>query len=289
MHVGGSLVLPVMLIGNFRLERELARDATAISYLASHRVLPRLAVVKIMADVDATMESYVALQMLREAGLQSALQHASVPVVFEAGLHDRRPWFATEYVAGPLLADVVATIDRQQAVALMRELADVLDHAHRRGVVHCGLRPDHVVLSQRTHVVDWSTARAHDAVATPYTPTLASWHYTAPELQRGDVATDRADTYSLGVVAHLLLAGKPYARGTNLDLPHVPHDVVLLVAQMLADDPQERPSCAEVLGRAFAPALRIRRPRWTPDVYAHLGVIGRDAFGSAADEDDEEA
>lgn len=278
----------MMLIGNFRLERELTRDATAISYLASHRVLPRVAIVKIMAEVDAAADGYVALQMLREASLMSALAHPSVPIVYEAGLHEHRPWFATAYVAGPLLADVIASIDRQQAVALMRELAEVLDHAHMRGVVHCGLRPDHVVLAERTHLVDWSTARAHDAAALPYTPTLASWHYTAPELQCGEAATDRADTYSLGVVAHQLLSGKPYARGADLDLPHVPHDVVLLLAQMLAEDPGERPSCAEVLGRAFAPALRIRKPRWTPDVYAHLGAIHRDAFAGEIDVEDEE-
>jgi serine/threonine protein kinase len=274
-------------VGNFRLERELSRDTTAISYLATHRVLPRTALVKVMADVDAASEAFVALQMFREAGLQSALQHGGVPVVFEAGLHERRPWFAAEHIAGVLLADALSVIDRQQAVALVRELADILDHAHQRGVVHCGLQPDHVTLANRTYITDWSPARAHDAAALPYTPTLASWHYTAPELQHGHPATDRADTYSLGVIAHQMLAGIPYARGGQLALDGVPHDVTLLVAQMLAEDPRDRPSCAEVLGRAFAPALRIRRPRWTPDVYTHLrvDVIPRDA---AIDDDDDQ-
>ena len=274
-------------VGNFRLDRELSRDATTIRYAATHRVLPRPAVVKIMADVDATCEAFVALQMLRVAGLQSAVLHPGVPVVYEAGLHERRPWFATEYIAGVTLEDAMGVIDRQQAVAIVRELAEILDHAHRRGVVHCGLQPDHVTLGSRTYIEDWSTARAHDAAAMPYTPTLASWHYTAPELIGGEPATDRADTYSLGVIAHQMLAGIPYPRGTSLALDNVPHDVVMLVAHMLAEDPRDRPSCAEVIGRAFAPALRIRKPRWTPDVYEHLRVhpIGRDAF--SGDDDDQ--
>lgn len=274
-------------VGNFRLDRELSRDASAVSYLATHRVLPRTAVVKIMADVDATSEAFVALQMLRVAGLQSAVLHPGVPVVYEAGLHERRPWFATEYIAGVSLADAMGVIDRQQAVALVRELAEILDHAHRRGVVHCGLQPDHVTLGSRTYIEDWCTARAHDAAAMPYTPTLASWHYTAPELIGGEPATDRADTYSLGVIAHQMLTGIPYPRGTRLALEDVPQEAALLVAHMLADDPRERPSCAEVIGRAFAPALRIRKPRWTPDVYEHLRghPIGRDAF--AGDDKDE--
>jgi serine/threonine protein kinase len=273
-------------VGNFRLDQELARDATSLTYLATHRVLPRAAIVRIMADVDASSEAFVALQMLRVAGLQSAVQHAGVPVVYEAGLHERRPWFATEYVAGVSLADAVNVIDRQQAVALVRELADILDHAHRRGVVHCGLQPDHITLGARTYITDWCSARAHDAAAMPYTPTLASWHYTAPELIGGEPATERADTYSLGVIAHQMLTGIPYPRGTRLALDGVPHDAVMLVAQMLADDPRERPSCAEVLGRAFAPALRIRKPRWTPDVYEHLRVHPI-AVDAAVDDDDQ--
>lgn len=293
-------------VGNYRLERELTRDATRVTFLANHRVMPRPAIVHMMApDVDATAESYAAVQILREACLMAAMQHAGVPAVYETGLHARRPWFAIEVVAGGSLAEMLAqagTIQRPQALVILRELAHVLHHAHVRGVVHCGLRPDHVTLASRPHgvalcVTDWSTARAHDAAAVPYTPTLESWHFTAPELQHAARATDRADTYSLGVIAHQLLTGAPFARGSALalDISLVPYELIELVAEMVADDPNARPTCADVARRAtvllettaFVPSsLRIRKPRWTPDnIVDRLPTNSTDAFRR---EDDDE-
>lgn len=176
-------------IGHYLIEQELAGTPSCRVFLARHRVLPRRAIVKLMSTVDATVEEFVALQLLREACLMSALHHAGVPIVYESGrTRDRRPWFAVEHVAGPTLGELIAArgpVEPQAALALVRDLAEILDHAHGRGVVHAGLRPDHVVLAPRPHggsvcVTDWSTARAHDAAPLPYTPTLESWHYTPP-------------------------------------------------------------------------------------------------------------
>ncbi len=272
----------VAFAGNFRLESELARDATCVTYVGVHRVLPRRALVKIMSDVGSTAESFVAVQLLREACLMTALDHPGVPRVYEAGLLGKRPWFAIELVAAPSLAELVTlgTIDRRQALLVVRDLAEVLDHAHGHGVVHAGLRPDFVALAARSQgfqlcVTDWATARAHDAAPIPYAPTLESWHYTAPEIVRGEVASDRADTYSLGVIAHLLLAGAPYTREgvSNLDISTVPPDLVALVDEMVVENAAERPGCAEVHDRAvklidaleLPSSFRIRKPRWTPD------------------------
>lgn len=292
-------------VGNFRLDRELSRDATRTTFLADHRVMPRAALVHMLsADLDATVESYAALQLLREACLMSAMQHAAVPAVYETGMHAGRPWFAVEYVAGGTLAEMLekaGRIERPQVLMILRELAGALHHAHARGVVHCGLRPDHVILSSRPHgvglcVTDWSTARAHDAAAVPYTPTLESWHYTAPELHQAARATDRADTYSLGVIAHQLLTGVPFARGRtpSFDISLVPFELIELVVAMLGEDPSTRPSCADVGRRAtvllettsFVPAaLRIRKPRWTPD-----NIVDRLPASDAPDAfDDDEA
>jgi serine/threonine-protein kinase len=267
--------------------------------------MPRSAIVHMMAEgVDATVESYTAVQLLREACLMAALQHAGVPAVYETGIHERRPWFAVELVAGGSLGEMLArsgTIERPQALMILRELAQVLHHAHVRGVVHCGLRPDHVLLTSRPHgvavcVTDWSVARAHDAAALPYTPTLESWHYTAPELQHAERATDRADSYSLGVIVHQMLTGEPLARGSapSLDISLVPFEVIELVAEMVAESPAARPSCADIHRRATVlldttsfvpPAMRIRRPRWTPDVhYDRLPMTAPNAFGE--DDDD---
>jgi serine/threonine-protein kinase len=293
-------------VGNYRLETELAAEPTHTTYLASHRVMPRKAIVKVMREVEETAEQFVAVQLLREACLMATLHHAGVPTIYESGLVGRRPWFAFEHIAGASLAGILAlgSIDRHQAIILMRDLAEILDHAHQQGVVHAGLQPAHVVLANRPHnvalcIVDWSTARAHDAAPQPYAPTLESWHYTAPELVRGDAATNRADTYSLGVIAHQLLSGVPFARGSSpgLEVANLPQELVDLVDAMVRDEASTRPSCHYVhriaahLVETHAPlatpaGFRIRKPRWTPDVvYRTLTThpIGKSAFDESDD------
>jgi serine/threonine protein kinase len=287
-------------VGSYDIDSEYATDATTSLHRATHRLLPRSVIVKLANELPEPSSTFTAVQVLREACILDALQHPGIVRVYESGLTaDRRPWFAFEHVKGPTLAQLLAleptgkrlAIDRSQTIALLRDLAAVLEHAHRRGIVHCGLRPDRIVLARRAEsfplcVVDWSDARAHDAAPLPYAPTLESWHYTAPELARGEAVTDRADVYSLGAIANELLTGAPLARGSSPRIavalearcPDAPRELTAMIARMLSPDPLARPSAAEIVADLSwlvdvlaAPPLplarvRIRRPRWTPAI-----------------------
>jgi serine/threonine-protein kinase len=196
-------------------------------------------------------------------------------------------------------------------VALLRDLASVLEHAHQRGVIHCGLRPSRVVLTARTRespvcVMDWSDARAHDAGPSSFPITSESWHYTAPELAAGDAVDDRADVFAIGVIAYqLLTGGLPYQHrgltgGAALAAEHcpslgalradLPRELSTLVDQMLSYQRWDRPSSAEVrdglawiataLAEAGRAGARIRRPRWTPPL--ELEPIGDPDRAAAA-------
>lgn len=271
-------------IGNYRLEAELACEAGGVTYRAMHVVLPRRALVKVM---HATAAPPRVLTLLREACLLDALHHPGIIRVFESGLlRDRRPWFATELLDGPTLGSVLApgVLDRVDAIALLRDLAAVLEHAHHRGVIHCGLRPSRVVLTGGARgfplcVADWSDARTHDASPAPFVVSPASWGYTAPELASGSDVDDRADVFALGAMTYQLLAGAvPSSDPTDRrPLTDVPRELAVLVDQMLAPDRWDRPTSAEVhaelgwlvdaMATATAsarPSLRMRRPRWTP-------------------------
>ena len=83
-------------LGNYRLVEELAVGEVATTYLAEHRVMPRRACVKWMNEHAALLGSHVAVEVLREGCMLSALQHAGIPTVFESGVHDARPWFASD-------------------------------------------------------------------------------------------------------------------------------------------------------------------------------------------------
>ena len=273
-------------IGNYEIEREISPGV----YAAGHRLLPRRAVVKVARGTTA-------LELMREACILEALQHPGIVKVFESGiLTDKRPWFALEVVTGETLATVLerGSLRAVETVKLVAGLAEILEHAHRRGVVHRGVRPDRIVLGRRLCIVDWSGARAHDAAAQiPHVPS-GSHAYVAPEIARGDATDDRADVFALGAIAYQALTGALPTPAISvpaaLRCKNAPPELTLLIDQMLAPDRFDRPTAAEVRadlvrlagvlessppehvvlvdteGVPELPPLRIRRPRWTPPV-----------------------
>ena len=280
-------------IGNYRIDAERSRDATGVVYEARHLVLPRRAIVKVM---EAKVKT-AAVQLLREACILEALEHPGVIRVYESGLlPDRRPWFAHERVDGANVGDlfVLGASDPAHASVLLRDLAEVLEHAHRRGIIHAGLRPDRVAVTGRTRgfplcITDWSDARTHDTSAPPPPATFAD--YTAPELVNGDTIDERTDVFALGIIGYQALTGElPFdgvwlatvADGatqhvpTQARCPAAPPELSGLVDQMLAWDRVDRPSSSEALAELTAIAaelsppprptgsVRIRKPKWTP-------------------------
>lgn len=303
-------------IGEYRIVGEIARTPGAVAYDAVHLVLPRRALIKVMAAPTEKL----AVKALREPFFLESLQHPGIARVYESALlPDRRPWFARELVEGTTLATRLGAenIDRHEAIVLLRDLAEVLAHAHQRGVIHCGLRPNRVTLTRGTRgfslcIADWADARAHDAAPVPYAPVPGGWPYAAPEQVAGDRVDDRADVFALGVIAYQLLTGAlPFEHGavamrdveppgglaihhvpTEVRCPDAPRELTQLVDQMLALDRWDRPSAAEVradltwLVEALAASvLRLRKPRWTPQV-AFAPPEDYDVLEIAATDDD---
>lgn len=293
-------------IGEYQIERQLAGGHGALEYEGVHLVLPRRAVIKVMAPTQQP----IAVSVLREACMLEALQHPGIVRVYESGLlPDRRPWFARELVEGATVASMLApgAIDRVDVISLLRDVAELLAHAHQRGVVHANLRPDRILMTGRSRlfpvcIVDWSDARAHDASTALPVPSVASWYYTAPEVAAGETIDDRADVFSFGVIAYRLLTGTLPFEGdiaigadgstqhvpTEVRCPEAPRELTGMVDQMLAFDRWDRPSGKEVLAdlawlsRVLAMPVaeskglvRIRKPRWTPGV----DFSGTDADG----------
>jgi serine/threonine-protein kinase len=289
-----------------------------VIYEARHIVLPRRAIIKVRAERDvapvraagtippgglpdpspSTAAGRAAVQLLREACILEALEHPGVVRVYESGLlPDRRPWFAHERVDGATVSDLLAhgPLDPAHASALLRDIAEVLEHAHRRGVINTGLRPERIAVTGRTRgfplcIIDWSDARTHDTSAPP--PPLVFPDYAAPELVNGEVIDDRADVFALGVIGYRALTGELPFDGvwvatvgespaqvapTSVGCPEAPAELANLVDEMLAWDRWDRPSSAEAFADLAAIAaelappaplppsgMRIRKPKWTP-------------------------
>ncbi len=213
-------------IGDYIVERTLLDGSCD----AVHVLLPR----KVRLTVGARPAGSV--RMMREACLLEALRHPGVPRVFEVGMladGSHEPWVATEIINGDTLLDSTMKVGRLQireVLEVIRDAAEVLAYAHKRGVAHRGVLLDAIVRPSRADVamrgfplvlVNWSDACLHDSID-------------------DDSRLFADDVFALGLVADLVIASRASA----------PHKLARLVDDMLSPDPLDRPAAAEVAVRA---------------------------------------
>lgn len=260
-------------IGDYQVDGEVAIDATAVVYLATHVVLPRRTYIK----VPHPGSRVAAIQVLREAYILEALSHAGIPRVYECGvLADGRPWCAIEVMGGVTLKQLTSDgpLAPTDLVVALRDVTDILRHSHERGVVHCRLTADAIVRTQHRRrsyaICEWSDARTLDA-------------------EDGAAVAPKDDVHALGMLAFRALTGHSpestlVSAGTLC--PSAPAELIALIDQMRAD-PAERPTAYEVYERAHALCTTlgvgplIERPRWTPP----QGYVGEGGPASRTDDD----
>ena len=193
-----------------------------------------------MADVfrahDRTLDRYVALKLMRpafskeaefverfhrEAEAMSAIEHPNIVRVLDYGASADGPYIVMELVRGGTLLDLMRArgrVDQYAAALIAAGIADGLEAAHIRGVLHRDLKPDNVLLDSdgRPKIADFGIARL--AAATAITRTgelLGTPQYLAPEQMSGDVVDERADVYALGVILYEMLTGARPTGGTT--------------------------------------------------------------------------
>lgn len=262
------------LSDRYLIEQELGRGGMATVFLARDLRHGRAVAVKVMAT--GLMATSGAKRFLHEIQFAARLTHPHVLGVHDSGEVDDLLYYVMPYVEGETLRARLArdgALPLADATRLLRELADALAYSHGHGVVHRDLKPENVLLSGGHAVVaDFGIAKAV-AVATQQGETgttaltgtgvsLGTPAYMSPEQAVGDRNTDqRADLYSLGVIAYEVLAGAhPFSARSAQGLvaahlteapaplvtrrPDVPRPLATLVAQLLAKDPAERPASA---------------------------------------------
>jgi hypothetical protein len=187
-------------------------------------------------------------------------------------LGDRRPWSAIERMVGVTFERFAseAPVALSELVVAIREIGDMLRHAHERGVVHGALTQAAIIRTQRQRsmyaITDWSQARTLDT-------------------EDGVTVDPRADIHALGQIAFRALTGASPASGLSAATfcPSGPAELIAMLDQMLAE-PVARPTAADVYDRAawlcdtLEVAPLLERPRWTPPQgYVSEGVSARRA------------
>ena len=274
---------PAVLGGRYRLGCVLARGGMAEVWEAHDSLLDRPVAVKVPLPHLRTQPDFMA-RFRREAVAAARLNHPNVVAVYDTGDDpDLGAYIVMELVPGPSLRDVIRSdgaLPVEQAVEVAGQVADALEFAHSRGVVHRDVKPANVLLSPGgVKVADFGIAKAAlDADDLTQTNLmLGTARYLAPEQVEGRPLDARSDVYALGVVLYEMLCGRaPFDADSDLALavkhltaepgppseanPEVPAWLDAVVMSTLAKDPEGRFQSAAALHRALAGAGNTEAP-----------------------------
>ena len=304
------------LADRYVVERELGRGGMATVLLAEDLKHRRKVAIKVLHPELAV--TLAAERFLNEVQIAAGLNHPHILSLIDSGEADGLPYYVMPYVEGESLRerlDREGELPVEEAVRIAVEVADGLQHAHERGVVHRDVKPGNVLLSGRHAVIaDFGIARAVTAaqegrmtgtglgVGTPL--------YASPEQATGAETLDgRTDVYSLGCVLYEMLTGEvPLTAATPqavqarrlVETPApihsqretVPPLLDQVVAKALAKRPADRWESAEAFGQALmagttsptggAPPERTARTRSVVIAAGAVGILALLIYGATS-------
>lgn len=254
------------LPARFQVEGRLGEGGMGEVVLAHDRLLRRRVSIKVLKPYLAD-DPVARTRFEREARAAAGLHHPNVVVIHDIFADLPRPLFVMELVEGHSLQESLAkhgALPPEEAIRIGTAVADALEAAHARGIIHRDVKPANVLLGDdgAIKVADFGIAWAQ-----PWTPLSGDAtvhgtpHYYSPEQARGERVEPRSDIYSLGVVLFEMLAGRVPFDGPSpvaVGLKHVNEEpppigdlvpgvtpaLAAIVHRCLAKDPSSRFSTA---------------------------------------------
>lgn len=218
-------------IGGYHIIEEIGSGGIATVYKAYQSTLNRWVAIKILHHRDQDS----AVRFKREAKAIAALRHRNILQVYDFGEADGRLYMVMEYIENGTLADHLKgqPMGWQRAVGLLLPIANVLQYAHDKGVIHRDVKPSNILLSHENWplLADFGLVKLSeywDDDNSGAEVSLGTPAYVSPEQARGIEIDHRADIYSLGVVLFEMITGSPpfvYPTSNKTLLAHISEDV----------------------------------------------------------------
>jgi eukaryotic-like serine/threonine-protein kinase len=285
------------LAGRYTIERELGRGGMATVFLAHDRAGTEVALKLLNPDLGSTIGGD---RFRREIRVATQLQHPNILSVLDSGVAPIPAgidllWFTMPYVRGVNVwerFEQSGAFAPDEVVRIGRAVADALEYAHGKGVIHRDIKPDNILLEgERVLVADFGVARAVSEVHEKLTATgmvVGTPTYMSPEQATGESGIDgRSDIFGLACVLYELLAGEAPFDGPTPQaalmrrftgpprslrpVVDVPEALEAAVLKALARDPKDRfPTAA-----AFSDALTGRNTAPEPEPAKSPAKTGR--------------
>jgi serine/threonine protein kinase len=291
MESAAGTGVPDPLAGRYRLLEEIGQGGMGRVFRARDTILDRDVAVKVVDHGPGVGDAYV-----REARAAARLAHPGIVRVLDTGDDEGHGFVVMDLVAGRTLADVLferGALSPTTAVEIGAQVADALEHAHSRGVVHCDVKPQNVVMGShgRPRLIDFGIARAESLTGQANTRTIrGSAPYLAPEQLTGGAVDARADVYSLGTVLYEMVTGRPPFEGATIAAilsqrligdpprprsldPRIPASLERVILKALARDPDRRYPTAGALRDALRASMTESRSWIVPTSIATLADL----------------
>lgn len=234
-------------LGHYQILEKVGAGGMGEVYRARDVRLERDVAVKVL-PAGALSDDTARARLLREARIASALNHPHLCTVFDVGEADDHTYVAMEFVVGESLRERLAggPLPVEQVIRYGAQIAEALEHAHERGILHGDLKSSNVMITSgdRAKVLDFglarrlrgsevkeatdvlhaeqlhSSERTRDVISEIQPGEFAgTLHYMAPELLRGEPLRQPGDLWSLGVVLYEMSAGeRPFKGATAFEL-----------------------------------------------------------------------
>jgi serine/threonine-protein kinase len=260
------------------VEREVGRGGMATVFLARDRKLGREVAIKVLSP--SVMTAVAGERFLREVRITAQLQHPNILPLIESGEANGLLYSVMPFVEGETLRERLLSeqLPIPEALLLAREVAEALDYAHHRGIIHRDVKPENILLSNGHAIVaDFGIARAIGLASgnslTARGLPIGTAAYMSPEQAQGDGGGDpRSDVYSAGCMLYEMLTGKMAFGGSNLRevlakqasgvptpieslRPETPPGAVSIVARAMAKRPEDRYQTAGELAADLRTAM----------------------------------
>ncbi len=266
---------PGFLVGDYEITGTLGQGGMGVVYSAVHPLIDKRAAIKVIHP-RLCQDPTSVHRFVQEARSVNRIGHPNIVDVFALGqLDDGRSYMVMEWLEGETLCERLrrGRPPLREGLTILGQIADALQAAHERGVIHRDLKPDNIFLvpvkgqQEQVKLLDFGIAKlTSDTAPIAQTDTgvlLGTPGYMSPEQARGKNIDSRTDLYALGAIAYEVILGRPPFEADNAmdkllahcsepvpeprDLwPDMPELLNHLIAGLLAKSRRDRPSIDEV-------------------------------------------
>lgn len=276
-------------LGRYEVKERIGKGGMAQVFKGFDSNLDRTVAIKVLYENlsdDPTFKE----RFEREAKFVASFNHPNIVQVYDFDSVDRGDhpvyFMVMPYIPGQTLKDILADLmqdeilPKERVMQITRDLADALDYAHLRGMVHRDVKPGNIMFDERDRAVltDFGIARlVSNSGLTQEGLTVGTPAYMSPEQATGEMVDARADIYALGVIVYEMLAGHPpFGSDSSLSIllkhlhepvpslktfTHMPDEALDAVIFMaLAKNPEDRFQTAGAFADALEAAVHQKLP-----------------------------